>query len=108
MKRALESSPFTLLAKPCPPELFVETVRRICHDIQPMPEKNKCLPVGNGAQRPTPSREQMHGAKPLTPIKQLPVELDDKKAPLELASYASGTSLHSLALGEGIMNSNEK
>jgi PAS domain S-box-containing protein len=29
MQRAVESSPFTLLAKPCPPELFVETVRRI-------------------------------------------------------------------------------
>jgi CheY-like chemotaxis protein len=31
MQRALESSPFTLLAKPCPPKRFVETVGRICH-----------------------------------------------------------------------------
>jgi PAS domain S-box-containing protein len=31
MRRAMESSPFTLLAKPCPPKQFVETVRRMCH-----------------------------------------------------------------------------
>jgi DNA-binding NtrC family response regulator len=30
MRQAMESSPFTLLAKPCPPKKFVETVRRIC------------------------------------------------------------------------------
>jgi PAS domain S-box-containing protein len=36
MQRALESSPFILLAKPCPPKQFVETVRRICHDNQPL------------------------------------------------------------------------
>jgi PAS domain S-box-containing protein len=36
MQRVLESSPFTLLAKPCPPMRFVETVRRICHDNQPL------------------------------------------------------------------------
>ncbi len=35
MKRALESSPFTLLAKPCLPNVIVETVRRISHDIPP-------------------------------------------------------------------------
>jgi hypothetical protein len=35
MQRALESSPFTLLAKPCPPKRFVETVRRICYENQP-------------------------------------------------------------------------
>jgi signal transduction histidine kinase len=29
MSRALESSPFTILAKPCPPERLVETVRRL-------------------------------------------------------------------------------
>jgi CheY-like chemotaxis protein/two-component sensor histidine kinase len=31
MQRAMKFSPFTLLAKPCPPKRFVETVRRICH-----------------------------------------------------------------------------
>jgi CheY-like chemotaxis protein len=36
MQRALESSPFTLLAKPCPPKRFVETVRRICNDNEPL------------------------------------------------------------------------
>jgi PAS domain S-box-containing protein len=36
MKRALESSPFTLLAKPCPPQRFVESVRQICDDNKPL------------------------------------------------------------------------
>jgi PAS domain S-box-containing protein len=36
MQRALESSPFTLLAKPCPPQRFVETVRQICDDNKPL------------------------------------------------------------------------
>jgi PAS domain S-box-containing protein len=31
MRQAMESSPFTLLAKSCPPKRFVETVRRMCH-----------------------------------------------------------------------------
>ena len=31
MRQAMESSPFTLLAKPCPSNQFVETVRRMCH-----------------------------------------------------------------------------
>jgi CheY-like chemotaxis protein/nitrogen-specific signal transduction histidine kinase len=30
MQKAMESSPFTLLAKPCPPKRFVETIRRMC------------------------------------------------------------------------------
>jgi len=36
MQKAMESSPFTLLAKPCPPNRFVETVRRMCraHETQ--------------------------------------------------------------------------
>jgi hypothetical protein len=41
MQRALESSPFTLLAKPCPPKRFVETVRQICHDNEPLPKEEK-------------------------------------------------------------------
>ena len=36
MQRALESTPFTLLAKPCPPKRFVETVRRICDENRPL------------------------------------------------------------------------
>lgn len=36
MQRALESSPFTLLAKPCSPKRFVETVRRICDNNKPL------------------------------------------------------------------------
>ena len=36
MQRALESSPFTLLAKPCPPQRFVEVVRRICDENKPL------------------------------------------------------------------------
>ena len=36
MQRALESSPFSLLAKPCSPKRFVETVRRICDDNKPL------------------------------------------------------------------------
>jgi PAS domain S-box-containing protein len=36
MQRALESSPFTLLAKPCLPKRFVETVRRISHSDYPI------------------------------------------------------------------------
>jgi PAS domain S-box-containing protein len=31
MRKAMESSPFTFLAKPCPLQQFVETVRRTCH-----------------------------------------------------------------------------
>jgi signal transduction histidine kinase len=31
IRQAMESSPLILLAKPCPPKRFVETVRRICH-----------------------------------------------------------------------------
>jgi DNA-binding NtrC family response regulator len=31
MRQAMESSPFTLLVKPCPPKRFVETIRRMCH-----------------------------------------------------------------------------
>jgi CheY-like chemotaxis protein len=31
MRQAMESAPFTLLAKPCPSKQFVETVRRMCH-----------------------------------------------------------------------------
>jgi PAS domain S-box-containing protein len=31
MGQAMEFSPFTLLAKACPPKRFVETVRRMCH-----------------------------------------------------------------------------
>jgi DNA-binding NtrC family response regulator len=31
MRQAMESSPFTFLAKPCPPKQFVETIRRMCH-----------------------------------------------------------------------------
>jgi DNA-binding NtrC family response regulator len=36
METAMDSSPFTLLAKPCPPHRFVETVRRMCrtHETQ--------------------------------------------------------------------------
>ena len=30
LQKAMESSPFTLLAKPCPPQRFIETVRRMC------------------------------------------------------------------------------
>jgi CheY-like chemotaxis protein/two-component sensor histidine kinase len=31
MRQAMESSPFTFLAKPCPTEQFVETIRHMCH-----------------------------------------------------------------------------
>jgi PAS domain S-box-containing protein len=31
MRHAMESSPFTLLSKPCPTKQFVETIRRMCH-----------------------------------------------------------------------------
>jgi CheY-like chemotaxis protein len=31
MRQAMKYSPFTLLAKPCPPKQFVETIRRMCH-----------------------------------------------------------------------------
>jgi DNA-binding NtrC family response regulator len=41
MQRALESSPFTLLAKPCAPKRFIETVRRICHDHEAFHNKDK-------------------------------------------------------------------
>jgi PAS domain S-box-containing protein len=49
MERALESSPFTMLAKPCPPKRFVETVRRICHQNQPVrpPSSTRTLNGGN-------------------------------------------------------------
>ena len=42
MQEALESSPFTLLAKPCPPKRFVETVRRICDQNQPFASYQQC------------------------------------------------------------------
>jgi PAS domain S-box-containing protein len=49
MQRALESSPFTLLAKPCPPKQFVQTVSRICQQNQPLrpPPSTRTLNEGN-------------------------------------------------------------
>jgi PAS domain S-box-containing protein len=92
MQRALESSPFTLLPKPCPPKRFVETVRRICHDNAPLPkEKNKCLPVTASAQRVKPFRERAPGAKIFTQVKQLLVAEDDKEVAAGIkASNGSG------------------
>jgi PAS domain S-box-containing protein len=43
MQRALESSPFTLLAKPCPPKRFIETLRRICYENQLQAGYQQCL-----------------------------------------------------------------
>ena len=96
MERALESPPFTLLAKPCPPKRFVETVRRICHDILRTTQKNQCLPVGGSARHAKPFREQLKGAKTVTPIRQLPVAPNNKDLSLDLASSGSGSSSHSL------------
>jgi PAS domain S-box-containing protein len=31
MRQAMQSSPFTLLAKSCPPKQFIETIRQMCH-----------------------------------------------------------------------------
>ena len=45
MQEALVSSPFTLLAKPCPPKRFVETVQRMCHDNEPLPKTEKQRPA---------------------------------------------------------------
>ncbi len=96
MQRAVESSPFTLLPKPCPPKRFVETVQRICHDNPPLPkEKNKCLSVTASAQRVRPFRERAPGTKPLTQIKPLLV------AEIK-ASNGSAIPLQSAPLNEGI------
>jgi CheY-like chemotaxis protein len=93
MQRALESSPFTLLAKPCPPKRFVETVRRICHDHELLPqEKNKHLPVTASPQRVRPFRERAPGAKIFTQIKQLLIAEDDKEVAAEIK--ASNGSTH--------------
>ncbi len=44
MQRALQSAPFTLLAKPCPPAQFVDTVRKLCSAPEPLlPEQNRRL-----------------------------------------------------------------
>jgi DNA-binding NtrC family response regulator len=90
MQRTLESSPFTLLAKPCPPNLFVETVRRICHDHELLPQKNKCLPANAGARRVKPIREQASGTKIFTQIKRLLTAEDNKVAAGIKASNGSG------------------
>jgi len=67
--QAMESSPFTVLAKPCPLKLFVATVRRLCpgHD----PEFLKKTKVGKPAARcaGTPVAERRHSTEPLTRIK---------------------------------------
>jgi signal transduction histidine kinase/ActR/RegA family two-component response regulator len=46
MQRAMESSPFTLLAKPCLPKRFVETVRRISHSDYPI--QSPPVPLNKG------------------------------------------------------------
>jgi len=104
MQRALESSPFALLAKPCPPKRLVETIRRICHDNGPLPkEKHKCLPVTGSAQRVKPFRERAPGTKPLTQIKRLLVAKDDKEVATGTeASTAPTIPLQSIPLNEGI------
>jgi PAS domain S-box-containing protein len=92
MQRALEFSPFTLLAKPCPPKRFVETVRRICHDNEPLPEeKNYYLPVTASAERVKPFRERAPGAKIFTQLKRLLVAENDKEVAAGIkASNGSG------------------
>jgi two-component system C4-dicarboxylate transport response regulator DctD len=94
MQRALESSPFTLLAKPCSPKRFVETVRRICRDNEPLPKQktNPCQ-VTPALSAVKPCREQAPETKPLTQIKRLLAAEDDQEvAAGTKASNGSGPS----------------
>jgi hypothetical protein len=96
MQRALESSPFTLLAKPCSPKQFVETVRRICRDNEPLPkQKTNACQLTPALSAVKPFREQAPETKPLTQIKQL-------LAAGINASNGSGHPLQSTPLNEGI------
>jgi two-component system sensor histidine kinase EvgS len=52
MVQVMDSSPFTLLAKPCPSKRFVDTVRRICHSNDTQFLKKKA-----GAGRVTGARK---------------------------------------------------
>ena len=52
MRHAMESAPFTLLAKPCPSEQFVETIRRVCHPHPTQLLKKNATP----SQAPAPQR----------------------------------------------------
>jgi PAS domain S-box-containing protein len=80
MQQAMESSPFTMLAKPCPPKRFVETVRRICHGHELLPkEKNKCLPITARTECVKPFRRRAPGAKIFTQIKPLLIAEGDKE-----------------------------
>jgi CheY-like chemotaxis protein/two-component sensor histidine kinase len=56
MRLAMESSPFTFLAKPCPPKQFVETVRRMCHT----PETRLVVKNGKGGPAPAAQSARNH------------------------------------------------
>jgi CheY-like chemotaxis protein len=78
MQRALESSPFTLLAKPCPAKRFVETVRRVCKDHERQLKKqmlasSPALRAKNHLANERPAR------KISTQIERLLVAEDDKE-----------------------------
>jgi PAS domain S-box-containing protein len=53
MQRALESSPFTLLEKPCSHQKFLETVRQVCRDTEalakPKPKNKQTMPAVNAS-----------------------------------------------------------
>jgi CheY-like chemotaxis protein len=52
MRQAMESSPFTLLSKPCPTKQFVETIRRMCHPTDTRFIKKNGNGNGNGSHAP--------------------------------------------------------
>ncbi len=97
MQRALESSPFTLLAKPCPPKRFVETIRRICNDNEPLASyrqrsARKTVLRTSARHKTSNSGQRLLVAKKIT--RKLPQE---PKCPTTPA-----ISLQSTSLNEGI------
>jgi PAS domain S-box-containing protein len=68
--QAMESSPFTMLAKPCPLKLFVSTVRRLCptHDTEFLKKTKVSIPA-QARCAGTPVPERRHSTNPLTRIK---------------------------------------
>jgi DNA-binding response OmpR family regulator len=104
MKRALESSPFTLLAKPCPPKHFVETVRRMCHlnETRFLKKNHKAAKrPQRGAGESVFTCESPGTTPPIQFRKKILIAEDDKKigAALEIRLGAAGYEV--LVLSDG-------
>jgi len=68
LRQAMETGPFTLLAKPCPPQQFVETIRRISH-TQAARELNQNDNGNRPAAAPHPRTDFASGG----PVQHIPL-----------------------------------